>query len=288
MFGYVRYDLGNLFVKDLTLYKALYCGLCKGIGASCGQTARIGLSYDMTFLSALLHNMTGTDVKIERQNCFEHAVKKRPIACVDGLTEELGALNTVLVYYKLTDDRADGERTGGRRLWFRKGFRRAGKRYPELVKIVEDFMREQAAAEASKTDSPDRAADPTACMMREIARHFLKDKAGESSDELFYALGKWVYLIDALDDYDKDKKRGAYNPFLLAYGAESKAALMAERGEEIGFLFDTLFYALREGLSGVKFYFNRDLTDNVLLRGIPLETARVMKGEVPQKMQVRI
>ena len=59
MFGYVRYDLPNLFVKDVMLYKSLYCGLCKGIGASCGQAARMGLSYDVTFLSALLHNIAG-------------------------------------------------------------------------------------------------------------------------------------------------------------------------------------------------------------------------------------
>ena len=70
MFGYVRYDMPNLYIKDLVLYQSLYCGLCKGIGKACGQAARLGLSYDVAFLSALLHNMTGTDVKIEKQNCF--------------------------------------------------------------------------------------------------------------------------------------------------------------------------------------------------------------------------
>lgn len=95
MFGYVRYDLPNLYLKDLMLYKALYCGLCKSIGASCGQMARVGLTYDVTFLSALLHNMTGTNITVEKQNCFEHRLKKRPIAKVDELTKELGALNTV-------------------------------------------------------------------------------------------------------------------------------------------------------------------------------------------------
>ena len=58
MFGYVRYDIPNLYIKDFMLYKAMYCGLCKGIGASCGQMARVGLTYDVTFLSIILHNMT--------------------------------------------------------------------------------------------------------------------------------------------------------------------------------------------------------------------------------------
>ena len=287
MFGYVRYDIAELRVKDLMLYKALYCGLCKGIAKSCGQMARIGLSYDMTFLSALLHNMTGTDVTIEQKNCFEHAVKKRPIAKVDPLTRELGALNTVLVYFKLGDDVRDKERGKGRILWFKKGYSRAKKEYPKLLEIVTAYMQEQVEAE-KRGSSPDIAADPSARMMVNLSRHFLGERASESSDELFYALGKWVYLIDALDDYDKDKKRGSFNPFVTEYGAESKQKLLEKHKEEISFLFDSMFYAMREGLSGVKFYFNRDLTDNVILRGLPLETKRVFEGGVPQKMTIKI
>ena len=279
MFGYVRYDLPNLLVKDFMLYKALYCGLCKSIGAACGQRARLSLTYDVTFLSALLHNMTGTDVKIERQNCFEHTIRKRPIAAVDDLTKELGALNTALTYYKFSDDVADG--SGGRvkRAWFKKGVKRAKKQYPQLLSMVEAFVAQQAAVEKKRSSSLDEAAEPTALLMKHLCAHFMKDKTSPAAEELFYAVGKWVYLIDALDDYEKDVRKKRYNPFALAYGGASRAELMQKNGQEIAFLFDTLFYAMREGLAGVQFHFNRDLTDNVILRGIPLETMRVMKGE---------
>lgn len=288
MFGYVRYDLPNLYIKDLMLYKAIYCGLCKGIGASCGQTARVGLTYDVAFLSALLHNISGTDVRVEQAHCVEHCIRKRPIAALDPLTEELGALNTVLVYYKLTDDIHDGGKGRGRRIWFRKGFKRAKKKYPELVSVVESYMKEQGQVEKAKTPSPDRAADPSANMMRALSDHLLKDKATPYTAGLFYELGKWVYLIDALDDYDKDKKKKRYNPFVLSYGCESRQKLMEERGEEVRFLFDTLFYSLRENLANVPFFFNRDLTDNVLLRGLPAETERVMKGIKATKIKEKI
>ena len=288
MFGYVKYDFVNLRIKDLMLYKAMYCGLCKGIARSCGQAARIGLTYDVTFLSVLLHNITGTDVRVEKQNCFEHRIKKRPIAAVDELTEELGALNTVLVYYKLTDDILDKKRGRSRRVWFKKGYKRSKKRYPELVQIVENYMKEQAKAEKAKSSSLDMAADPSACMMQTLSRHFLKEKASPSTDRLFYALGKWVYLIDALDDYEKDLKKKNYNPFVLAYGCKTRAELMERFGEDVAFLFDTTFYDMREGMSGVKFYFNRELTDNVILRGLPAETERVFKGAPPQKMSGKL
>ncbi len=288
MFGYVHYDYPNLFIKDLMLYRALYCGLCKGIASACGQRARLGLSYDVTFLSALLHNIMGVDVVIEQQNCFEHAIKKRPIAKVDDLTRELGALNTVLCYYKLTDDIADGGKGRGRRRIFKKGFLLAKKDYPALVSLVENFMKEQEAAEKARYASPDMAAEPTAQLLAALSDHFLKEKASEKTRMLFYALGKWVYLIDALDDFEKDKKKGGYNPFVLAYKAETREELLKENDGEVGFLFDTIFLDLRENLGGIRFYFNRDLTDNIILRGIPLETRRVMSGKKREPVKVKV
>ena len=284
MFGYVRYDLPNLHIKDFMLYKAMYCGLCKGIGAACGQRARLGLTYDVTFLSALLHNMTGQDVKITQQNCFEHAIRKRPIAEADALTQELGALNALLTYYKLADDIADG--SGGRikQAWFKKGAKRAKARYPEMSALVEQYVADQAAVEKKRSPSPDEAAEPTAALMRALAVHFLGEKNSPAAEQLFYAVGKWVYLIDALDDYEKDVRKGRYNPFAEAYGGGTREELMEENGEEIAFLFDTVFFSMREGLNGVTFSFNRDLTDNVILRGIPLETQRVFKGEPRKEM----
>lgn len=288
MFGYVRYDLPNLYIKDYALYKALYCGLCKGIGEVCGQTARLALSYDMTFLSALVHNIGGVDVKIEKQRCFEHTLKKTPIAVVDEMTRALGALNTMLLYYKLTDDIEDEGKGNLTRSFFKKSFRRAKKAYPEMASVVEGCMREQAKTEKKRVDSPERAADPTASMMKEISVLLLKERSTPHTEELFYALGKWVYLIDALDDYDKDVKKKAYNPFFLAFGKESRGRLMQENGEEVCFYFDRVFTEIRTHLSRIEFHFNRDLVDNVLLRGIPAETARVMKGEKRKEWKEQI
>ncbi len=286
MFGYVRYDLPYLFVKDMNLYRAVYCGLCKGIGRSCGQRARLALTYDVAFLSAILHNIAGIDIKIERQKCFEHTIRKRPIAVADAMTEELGALNTVLAYCKLTDDIVDSGRGRVKRAFFKKGYKRAKKRYPTLVAILDGYMREQAAAE-TETASPDSAAEPSAQMMKAISDHFLREKATKATGELFWHLGKWVYLIDALDDYDQDIKKKNFNPFALSYGAENREKLMELHGDEIRFLFDSLFYGLREQLARIEFPFNRDLTDNILLRGIPNETRRVLAGE-PKRKEIKI
>ncbi len=280
MFGYVRADTPYLYIKDQNLYRAMYCGLCKGIAEVCGNGARMGLSYDVTFLSVLLHNIAGEDVKIEKSHCLTHCIRSRAMANVDELTRRLGALNTALVYYKYTDDIADGDRGRGKRLWFKKGFKRAQRKYPDLVKIVRENMRAQEETERANTASIDRAADATATMLKEFSTYALGEKASEHTEKLFYALGKWIYLIDALDDYDKDLKKGAYNPFVLTFNAPCKEGLTAgETGEEVAFVFDNIFCDIKESVEEISFRFNRDLTDNILFRGLPTVTRRIMQGK---------
>ena len=279
MFGYVRADTPYLYIKDDTLYKAMYCGVCKGIGEVCGHSARMGLSYDVAFLSVILHNIAGIDVKIEKQYCLTHHIRSKKMAQVDELTRQLGALNTVLAYYKCTDDIMDGDRGKAKRLLFKKGFKRACRKYPEIARIARDNLAEQEKLEKAKIDSVDRAADATAKLLAEFSAYALQDKATAQTNNLFYAIGKWIYLIDALDDYDKDKQKGAYNPFVLAYQAESLNALThGKYAKDVEYIFNALFFDIRENLSQIHFPFNRDLSDNILLRGLPLTTKRIFSG----------
>ena len=165
-------------------------------------------------------------------------------------------------------------------MFFKKGFKRAKKCYPELEKIVRENLKEQEKTEKAKVDSVDRAADATAVMLASACDYILEDKATKYTHDLCYAVGKWIYLIDALDDYDKDKKKGAYNPFVLSYGEESRETLLAGKyGDEVRYVFHAVFFDIRENLSQIAFKFNRDLSDNILLRGLPTVTKRVMEGK---------
>ena len=110
MFGYVKTDNPNMFVKDTVLYRSMYCGLCKGIGRTCGQRARFALNYDLTFLSVLMHNILDIDVDIKKQHCIIHWFGKKPVAVPDELTDRIGALNIILAYYKLNDDVIDNNK----------------------------------------------------------------------------------------------------------------------------------------------------------------------------------
>ncbi len=279
MFGYVRTDTPHLYIKDDILYRAMYCGVCKGIAEVCGHRARMGLSYDVTFLSVILHNIAGQDVKIEKSHCLTHCIRARQMAETDELTRMLGALNTELVYYKYTDDIADGDKGRGKRLWFKKGHKRATQKYPEIARIVKENMSAQERLEKEGGAGLDRSADATANMLAEFSDYVLGEKRTSYTRNLFYSLGKWIYLIDALDDYDKDLKKGAYNPFLNEFPAACRTEMIEKHRESVEFAFKTLFFDIRANLCEIPFRFNRDLSDNILLRGLPMMTNRIMAGE---------
>ncbi|MDE5728777.1 MAG: hypothetical protein K2I20_01215, partial [Clostridia bacterium] len=190
MFGYISPDAPYLFKKDETLYKALYCGLCKGIGAGCGQTARTALTYDVAFMSALVHNIRGEDVKIERAHCFLHLIKKRPIAAVDETTIALGCVNTALAYFKLCDDKADGDKKGILRHLYKKGYKKTLKKFPEIAEIIKRQTEEQAKLEKAGCAVIDMAAEPSANMLRDISKVILKEFSNGATENLFYAIGK--------------------------------------------------------------------------------------------------
>lgn len=280
MFGYVKTDIPNMYVKDTVLYKAMYCGLCKGIGKVCGQKGRLVLNYDLTFLSLLLHNLADVDVKIEKQHCIIHPIKKRPIAVTDALTERVAALNVILAYYKLSDDIIDNKKGNLKRAFFNKAYKKAKRKEPELDKIVKTRYAELLEYEKKLGDSIDFSADPFGKMMQEIVAVLLGDKFTESVATLSYGLGKWIYLIDALDDFDKDIKKKNYNVFSLAYPEiKTKETLVSEKIEDLNCVFSSVLFEIYKNANELEYKFNHDLIDNILLKGLMLQTKAVMENK---------
>lgn len=278
MFGYVKYDLPNLYVKDTVLYRSMYCGLCKSIGCTCGQKARLVLNYDLTFLSLLLHNVLDVDIKIEKQRCAIHWFRKRPIAVPDELSKRIADLNVLLAYHKFNDDVID--KNGGRfkRSFFSKAYKKASKREKEIDKIIKNRYQSLVEYEKTNGDSTDISADFFGLMIQDVVKVLCGDKATNELLELSYELGKWIYLIDALDDIDKDIKRKNFNVFVNLYkDCKSSKEIKEKYKGEIEFLFAQTLMAIAEKTKEVKFYFNHDLIDNVLMLGLREQTKKILE-----------
>ncbi len=279
MFGYVKTDFPNLYVKDVTLYKAMYCGLCKGIGCSCGQRGRLVLNYDLTFLSVLLHNLLDKDIKIEPQHCIIHPIIKRPVAIVDDLTKRIGALNVILARYKLNDDVNDDGKGRFTRAFLSKAYKKAKKQEPKLDEIVKNSYKDLVQYEKTGGDSVDISADPFGRMMVEVVKELAGDVADENLLGLAYNLGKWIYLLDALDDYDKDVKKKSFNVFVNSNKQiKSKQEFIENNKQDLINIFGGILGDVSMQAKNLKYKFNHDLTDNVLLSGLRMQTRNILEN----------
>ena len=264
-------------MKDDTLYKALYCGVCKSIGGTCGQMARMTLTYDIAFLSAITHNMLGTDVVIKKSHCIIHPITRRPIAGRTKISDMLADVNVILAYHKLLDDVYDSGRGKLKSAFFKGAYKKARKRYPQVDKIVGSNYKTLFDLEKAGCDSIDMACDPFSNMLAELSDFVLDDKKTEYTTKLFYYLGKWIYLIDALDDYDKDVRKNEYNVLKLTYKSINAKKLIEEHGGDVAFTFNVIFSEIADCYNNVKFYFNSDLIGNILLRGLAASTDNIVK-----------
>ena len=288
MFGYVKTDLPNMYVKDNTLYKAMYCGLCKGIGKSCGQKGRFLLSYDLTFLSVFLHNVLDIDVCVKNQTCIAHTIIKRPIALTDELTERIGALNVIMAYHKLNDDVIDSGKGRLKRGFFTSSYKKAKKKEPVLDQIVEKWYNQLLEYEKSNGNSIDIAADPFGQMLAEIVKHLSGDIFDDNLYQLSYSLGKWIYLIDALDDFDKDIKSKNFNVFINTFDeCKCKEQFIKTHANEIVAIFSELLCTIENCNRQVKYKFNHDLIDNILNLGIKEQTKIVLENKKCKKKSTK-
>jgi len=279
MFGYVRTDEPYLYKKDEVLFNSLYCGICKSIGKVCGQKARLCLTYDIAFFSAIAHNILGEDITIKKQRCITHWFKRRPIAQRDKLTDLLADINVLLAYYKVQDDIVDQGKGKGKKLLLKKGFKKAEKRNKEISNIIKEQYELLREEEKSNCSSIDRICEPFAVMMERLSNIVFGEKATEDTASLFYNLGKWIYLIDALDDFEKDKKEDNYNVFVEIHGKNSPFTTVV-RDTELSFVLNSIFVSIQENLKNIKFNFNTDLIENILLKGIQKKTKAVIEKGV--------
>ena len=58
MFGYVTTNMEEMKIKDYRIYHGFYCGVCQDLKEGHGQTSRVTLTYDVTFLGILLTGLS--------------------------------------------------------------------------------------------------------------------------------------------------------------------------------------------------------------------------------------
>ena len=274
MFGYLQIHKDELKVKEYEAYKSVYCGLCKQLGKDYSFLTRLILSYDCTFYSVMLMSLKRTCTGFTDGRCKFNPLKKCKLAnCRDDALSKAAALSVISAYYKVLDDISDSgflKKTACEILKpiFHHRQKKAAKRYPEIEKAVSEMMQDQLEAEKDPYTTVDKAAHPTAKMLSELLALEAEDEMQERVlREFGYHIGRWVYLIDAADDYEKDKKHNSFNPF-IASDIFDKKYIGSVLSQSLARAYDA--YNL---LDIIDF---KPIINNVLIYGLPIKQNAVL------------
>ncbi len=297
-------EKAHLYMKDFDLYRSFYCGICKSMERQFGQLSRFTINYDITFLAILLHNYLGVDVSFEKLKCITNPFAQRKSVVENELTDLIASYNVILGYYVAYDKAVDDNSTKAKSAM--RGLKKALKKANEKLKGVKDIVSTRYEAlrklENGGEFSIDSISDEFASMMRDcvktIVSCYIGKQSVEKNDEtcynekalmennldalshLSYNVGKWIYLIDALDDFEEDIKDNKFNPFKTIYcDVKTREELMNKHGEDIVFSFASCLNKISDSFSEIKFCFNKDFLANVIQKGLPLMTKGVMQGE---------
>ncbi len=280
MFGYVKPDNPNMYVKDVVLYKASYCGLCKSLGCACGQKARMCLSFDLAFLSCFLHNVMNVDMQVEKKRCVLHWFKARPISKPTELSKRIANLNVILAYQKFHDDVLDSGKSKLKKSFFKSSYNKVRKTEPKLCSIIENYYKKLYDYEKSSGDSIVVASEFFGKMLYEVVKVIAEDYFTEDVGTIAFNLGKWIYVADALDDFEKDLKKNEYNPFVMTYkDVLTKKDLIQKNKPDLQFMFGDIISEIMIANSKIKYCFNHDLVDNILTKGIVVKTTQLLEGK---------
>lgn len=218
MFGYVSANYGELSEARRARYGGVYCGICRSIGTQSGRIARLGLTYDMAFLALLLMSLYEPPEQQERLHCPLHPLRKWNR--VDNEYIRYAAdMNVVLAYYKFEDDlQDDGKRSAGVMAGlFQPAVPEIEKRYPRQCEAIRGCIAALGALERENCPNPDKPAGAFGQLMGELLV-YREDLWADTLRQMGMALGRFIYLVDAMEDYPADVKKGRYNPF-IAMGA---------------------------------------------------------------------
>lgn len=287
MFGYVKADKAEMKVREYEYYCGVYCGLCRALGKCGGQCARLTLSYDFAFMALVRMAIEGKAPTFKLRRCMVHPVKKRHMAELNDDLSFCAAASILLSYHKTRDDITDEK--GMKRFvakfvrpYFSVIKRRPSKQYKCLEKSIAEHLCKLSEYERTCVEpSIDLPAEIFGDILAEIMSFGFVGKNEKIAKTIGKHIGKWIYIVDAVDDYrlDKDKKR--FNPIVQICAENEITATFGDALET------ALTYELMEAEKAFDLidYPNRDMKEiisNIIYIGMP-EVAKTTLAKAVRK-----
>lgn len=287
MFGYVRPNEGNLLVKELELYKAIYCGLCSALHRHVSFVMPLTLNYDFVLLAALRLALERTPPRLEKKRCSASPFRKKCRMCAEDTSPLVytACASTVMSYYQLKDDVSDRDKPFFKRLARRvllilisPSFKRLCKTDAasrELAQKTAYNIERLSALEKQKSRDLDTLCGISGELLGDMACMGLEGEEREIAFECGKSLGKWLYIIDAFDDAERDLSSGAFNPLILRFGG---IEAVKSNADAIDAVLSHYVFEIQGNVARLKDTCYNGIIQNITSLGLEHSAQRVLYG----------
>lgn len=272
MFGYVIPYRNELKLKDIKRYKAYYCTICNQLRKRYGRMATAFLSYEMVFTLILLDSFSdmgkNTSVSLSCQFDFLHIGNIN--VCKD-LVSYIAWTNMYLSVWKLKDNWIDDKKIGSYLLYklisINKNYKSDCVLYSNpaanLEVILNTFYDMERKNECDFDELAQLMGDAWKTVF-ECGTQFVNISPDMEKELISICedLAKFLYCIDAYDDYERDLKKGNFNPL-------QKMPYELDEALSNGFIIlKFIIYSLKNKIRQIEFSKCNDILQNIIFFGL--------------------
>jgi len=222
IFGYVQPLRTELKIREWNEFRKFYCGVCTALKEK-SFLSQFFLTYDSVFFSLLLTTLNGTVPVQKKRFCFLTMKSVRYYESDEITLSSLAFL--LLLKYKLIDDYTDSKDIL-RKIFSGITAKVVNIKDKEFTQKFEEKVLKYLKMLSKKEQEKCSSTDETANIFGELVAIFFESVGNFDSDTSFVMkylgeyLGKWIYVLDAYDDLEKDAKKVNYNPIIEEFKKE--------------------------------------------------------------------
>lgn len=271
MFGYVKVNKMDLTFREYEHYRGYYCGLCKCLKDNHGEISRLSLNYDITFLVLILTSVYRPKAVVTEEGCIVNPFKKKK-KIVNEITEYAAGMNVLLTYYKLEDNLMDDRGIKDKLAYniYKCKLKLAYEKYPQKAEYIKSQLQKLNELEKENNTNIDQVSNTFGNLMGEIFA-YKQDKYEKDLRMIGFNIGKYIYLLDAYEDLEKDYEKNRYNPF------KDYIDKKEELKERVDKLISMSLGLLARGVDNLDLKVNTGIIENIVYSGVYLRYKNILE-----------
>ena len=220
MFGYLFMDKEKLTLEEKKIFRDYYCSICLSLKYNYGNLMRFTLNYDIVYLAMIVDY--GTEIR-NCGRCGKYIDDARDVFR-DEYWKNIANYNTLLLAQKLRDDIIDRKKVSYKicNKFLIKRITSQGLFKP--YSLMAQKLNAYYSIESSDMPVEQKIHIFADCMCDTVQLFFHVDK---NRLNLLHVIFQIIVLLDAVDDFEDDKKRGGIS-LLIEYAKEQPSAMRTQ------------------------------------------------------------